>query len=123
MGTGVELLLLGHIESWMQIVPLVLFAAALPAQLWVSTRQTSPAILTYQIMMTLFLAAGVVGMALHYRGAQAFQLEVDPSLKGTALFWKTDRAKAPPALAPASMIGLGLIGFAYTKLSVTGGSE
>jgi hypothetical protein len=25
------------------------------------------------------------------------------------------RAKAPPALAPASMIGLGLIGFAYTQ--------
>jgi hypothetical protein len=66
--------------------------------------------------MALCVAAGVIGIVFHYQGAQAFQLEVNPSLDGSALFWKTVRAKAPPALAPASMVGLGLIGFAYTQL-------
>ena len=115
LGTGTELLLLNHVESWLQWTPLALFAAAIPVQLWVAARQNGAAIAVFQIVMTLFLAAGAIGLVLHYRGAQAFQLEVDPSSTGMALFWKTVRAKAPPALAPASMIGLGLVGFAYVE--------
>jgi len=39
---------------------------------------------------------------------------MDPSLEGWALFVKVIRAKAPPALAPAAMIQIGLLGLLYT---------
>ena len=116
LGTGSELLLLNHIESWTQQIPLALLAAALLALVWMVAGRGPLASTIFQVIMTLFVAAGLFGVVLHYRGAEAFQLEVDPSLRGGALFWKTVRAKAPPALAPASMIGLGLIGFAYTQI-------
>ena len=36
------------------------------------------------------------------------------SLAGMALFWAAIGAKAPPLLAPGSMVQLGLLGLAYT---------
>ncbi len=39
---------------------------------------------------------------------------MDPALSGSALWWKVLRAKAPPALAPGTMVQLGLIGLAYS---------
>jgi hypothetical protein len=64
--------------------------------------------------MVLFVVAGALGIYYHYAANVEFQREVDPSLVGTALFWKAMAAKAPPALAPGSMAQLGLIGLAYT---------
>ncbi len=116
LGTGSELLLLNHVESWEQLVPVALLAAALLTLAWLAARQGPLPAMLFQVAMALFVAIGLIGIVLHYAGARAFQLEVDPSLTGSALFWKTVRAKAPPALAPASMIGLGLIGFAYTQI-------
>jgi hypothetical protein len=115
LGTGSELLLLNHLEDGFQLVPVALLGAGLPVLLWLSASRRRLPTTLFQVTMVMFVAAGLLGLVLHYQGAQAFQLEVDPALKGTALFWKTVRAKAPPALAPASMIGLGLIGFAYTQ--------
>ena len=114
MGTGAELLLLNHVESAAQIIPVALLSVALPMFFWLAVLQRPVALLSFKAMMASFVVAGLLGMFFHYRGAREFQLEVDPALKGTALFWKTVRAKAPPALAPASLIGLGLVGFAYT---------
>ena len=119
LGIGAELLLLNHVEAWTQLIPIVLLSLALVLLGWLAAAPGPAAIMAFQLTMVLFVAAGIIGVVLHYQGAQAFQLEVDPSLKGMALFWKTVRAKAPPALAPGSMIGLGLIGFAYTQCFTT----
>jgi hypothetical protein len=64
--------------------------------------------------MTMCVLAGVVGVVLHYRGSLAFQTDMDPSLRGWALFAKVVRAKAPPTLAPGVMAQLGLLGWLYT---------
>ena len=39
---------------------------------------------------------------------------MDPQLAGWPLFVKIVTAKAPPALAPASMVMIGLLGLIYT---------
>jgi hypothetical protein len=39
---------------------------------------------------------------------------MDPTLEGWGLFVKVMRAKAPPALAPAAVIQIGLLGLLYT---------
>jgi hypothetical protein len=67
-----------------------------------------------QATMGLFLVSGLIGLALHSRGAAEFQLEIDPSISRADLIRKVIHAKAPPILAPGVMFQLGLLGLVYT---------
>jgi len=53
-------------------------------------------------------------LAVVNNGNTEFQHEMDPTLEGWTLFVKVMRAKAPPALAPAANIQIGLLGLLYT---------
>ncbi len=64
--------------------------------------------------MAACIAAGALGMVLHFQSNREFQKEIDPSLEGWPLVVTVLRAKAPPALAPAAMIQLGLVGLLCT---------
>ena len=112
-GMGVELLLLKHDEEATQVIPLALIALAFAVVAWHEARRSEPSLMAVQITMALFIAAGPLGAYLHYRANVEFQREVDPSIAGRALLWKAMTAKTPPALAPGSMVQLGLIGLAY----------
>jgi hypothetical protein len=57
----------------------------------------------------LFVASGVVGIALHYRGNVEFEREMYPSLAGMELVEKT-LTGATPVFAPGAMALLGAIG-------------
>lgn len=113
VGTATELLLLKHDEELAQFVPLVLIALAFVAIVCHELAPTPASLRLFQATMVLFVAAGGVGIYLHYRANVEFQREVDPSLAGRALIVKALTAKAPPALAPGTMTQLGLIGLAY----------
>jgi hypothetical protein len=113
IGSMAELLLLGHYEDVNQLVPLILFAAALALLAWMSIGGSRLACGVFQATMGLFVASGLLGVWLHAQANREFQLEVDPSAAGWTLFMKVMRAKAPPALAPGLMVQLGLLGLAY----------
>ncbi len=113
-GIAAELWLLGHYEELDQIIPLGLAAAGTIAILASAFRPTAATVRALQAIMLMFVVSGLVGVWFHYRATTEFQLEMDPSLSGWALFRKAIVAKAPPALAPGAMIQLGLIGLAYT---------
>jgi hypothetical protein len=113
IGTATELLLLQHHDGPAQFIPLVLIALALIAIVWHEMAHALVSLRLFQAIMGLFVAAGGLGMYLHYRANVEFQREVDPSIAGRALIVKAMTAKAPPALAPGSMSQLGLIGLAY----------
>ena len=113
LGTGIELILLEHYEHAWQLAPLALIALALGVLVWYGLKRTSSAIITLQLLMVLFVAAGALGMWLHYTTNTEFALELDSSLDGLALFRKAIYG-ATPALAPGAMIQLGLIGLVYT---------
>ena len=59
------------------------------------------------------VASGLAGVILHYRGNEAFELEMYPTLSGAALVFETITG-ATPVLAPGSMALLGLVGLAAT---------
>jgi hypothetical protein len=113
-GILAELLLLNHVEDAAQFIPVGLGAAALLLSLVVAIRPGAATIRLFQLGMLLLIVSGVVGVYLHYGATTEFQLEMDPTLTGFALFRKAIVAKAPPALAPGAMVQLGLIGLAYT---------
>ncbi|MBM3779444.1 MAG: hypothetical protein FJW23_14610 [Acidimicrobiia bacterium] len=113
LGTGVELVLLEHLEDAWQWVPVVLLAAGCPAILWMVVRPGPLAVTLFRVLMVLFLAAGVIGISLHYGGNQEFALELTPDAEGWGLFWEAITG-ATPALSPGAMALLGALGLIVT---------
>jgi hypothetical protein len=114
IGTGIDLLLLDHYEDIWQMPPLLLIVAGLAAAVAVAARPAAWSIAALRWIMILFIVSGIAGVGLHYNGNREFQREMDPDLAGWPLLVKVMTAKAPPALAPASMIQLGLLGVLFT---------
>jgi hypothetical protein len=113
-GTSVELLLLSHFEDSIQLIPLATLGLGLVVLVWHAFRASRTSLLALQVVMSLFLAAGLAGIFYHVRASLEFQREFDPALKGVALLWPALRAHVPPALAPAVLVQFALIGLAYT---------
>jgi hypothetical protein len=113
VGTETELLLLEHYDDPWQFVPLLLMALGLWSLVWYTKRRDARSLQVFRTIMGLFIIAGFVGVALHFRGAVQFQLETDPHMDKWELIKKVMRIKAPPVLAPGVMLQLGLIGLAY----------
>ena len=113
VGTGAELLLLKHYGDPWQVVPLALIGLAIVLVASLGVTRGPAAIRALQAVMTLFLAGGAIGTALHYKGNTEFELDANPGLAGFELF-KESLSGALPTLAPGAMIQLGLIGLVYT---------
>jgi hypothetical protein len=116
VGTGTELLLIGHDEDGWQMVPLVVLAVSVLASLGMVTMRSTSAAATvtrlFRGAMVLLMLSGGAGSVLHYRASMEFKREMDPSLSGFALFSSVVQTKAPPALSPGTLALLGLLGFA-----------
>lgn len=65
-----------------------------------------------RVVMIGFVVTGVAGLVLHYRGNAEFELERVPTRAELELVWEALRG-ATPALAPGSMILLGLMGMLF----------
>ena len=115
LGTGIELLLIGHVEDTWQNVPLILLGTGFLA--WVLLATRNPAARTaFRVLMIVFAISGLAGSILHYNGNVEFERELNPDLSGVALFGEAMRG-ATPALAPGTMMLLGAIGWAYVRVS------
>ncbi len=113
VGTGAELLFLGHTEDYWQFVPLALLATSILALILLVVRPRPASLRLFRYLMVLFVGSGFAGLYLHYRMNAEFELEMYPSLEGLDLLWES-LTGATPALAPAAMTYLGLLGMVYT---------
>lgn len=105
LGLVVELLLIGHTEEPLQILPLALLLAS---SVFVWRSRPTVAIRTASALM---IACGTLGLILHGRANLEFAQELSPGLGGFALFWKAIQGAAPPTLAPGAFFSLGLLGW------------
>ena len=112
IGTLLELILIGHDEMAAQLAPLALLVAGILVAGWALIASNGAAIRILQLLMVVFVASGIIGIVLHYRGNEAFELEMSPSRAGMSLVSKT-LTGATPVLAPGSMSLLGLVGLAF----------
>jgi hypothetical protein len=113
VGTGAELGLLGHYESVWQWTPLALTGFGVVALATAALLPTRRVLRGFQAVMALFIAAGLLGLYLHYDGNAQFELEMVPTIAGFELLWKA-LTGATPALAPGSMVLFGLLGLTGT---------
>lgn len=113
LGTGIELVLLEHYSELSQLIPLgMILIGMVVLATWCLSG--APAVLrVFQASMLLFVLAGTLGIYLHYDSNVEFELEMNPSTAGWALIWSS-LTGAMPALAPGTMIHLGLVGLLYT---------
>ena len=109
-----ELAAIGHYEDAWQVVPLGLIAMTLGVIGWHAAAGGDRGLTALRILLVLIIAAGLLGIVLHYRANLEFQLEMNPNLRGWTLFARVLHAIAPPALAPGVMTQLGLLGLIYT---------
>lgn len=108
-GLTAELVLLEHTEDAWQWAPFVVLGGALLAGAALATRPTRATVRLFQALMALLVLTGLLGIYLHYRGNEAFELEMDEAARGLDLLWRALRG-ATPALAPGALVQLGLLG-------------
>jgi len=113
VGTVVELVLLEHTEDVWQWIPIFLILLAILIQVWLVVSPSRWGVLALRGVMAAFLAAGTLGLILHFTGNAEFELEMYPSLTGFELF-REAIGGATPTLAPGVMLQLGLLGLLYT---------
>lgn len=113
VGVLAELILLEHTEEAWQLLPIYMIIASLIVLGWHGVDRGTVPVRVLQVVMTLFILTGVIGVALHFKGNVEFELEMQPAMSGTTLLWETLKG-ATPTLAPGTMVQLGLIGLAYT---------
>jgi hypothetical protein len=112
IGTAGELVLLGHIESPAQWLPLVALVLSIPLLLWHARWPGKASVRMLQLLMIVFVAFGLVGVGLHYDGNAEFERELHPDDAGMTYLGHVV-AGATPVLAPGSMVLLGLVGMAH----------
>jgi len=112
-GTGAELLLLEHTETFWQWLPLILIALTFGVLILQCIIQRAAIVRAFQVTMFLLMAGGVIGLGLHFNGNREFELEMHPGQTGMKLFWETLKG-ATPALAPGMLIFLGCLGLVCT---------
>jgi hypothetical protein len=111
VGVFAELLLVAHWEGVTQWTPLVLLGLGILALAGDGILRNPATQRAFNLVMLLFVLAGVVGVWLHYDGRVEFRQELDPSLGGWALFKSAmTGSSSPPVLAPGVMIQMGFLG-------------
>ena len=113
LGLIAELLLLEHTEEWAQRIPLLLLSVGLALCPWLALGRQRLRLWLFELLCALYLAGGVTGLWQHYQSNVEFELEMDASLEGLDLMTEA-LAGATPALAPAAVIFLGILGLLYT---------
>ena len=113
VGTAAELILLGHVDSAAQWIPVVALAAAVPLLLWHAATPGPRTVRVIRLLMYAYIAFGIIGVGLHYDGNVEFEHELHPKDAGLT-FLRHTIAGATPVLAPGSMMLLGLLGIAHT---------
>jgi hypothetical protein len=112
VGVLAELLLLEHYDGATQWIPLVLLAVAIVVTGWHWWSGRRASLRAFQVVMLLFVAAGLVGIALHIRGNVEFERELSPGLGGFDFWWEVLHG-ATPTLAPGTLVQFGLLGLLY----------
>ncbi|MCI4671777.1 MAG: hypothetical protein MRZ79_26785 [Bacteroidia bacterium] len=115
IGTSMELYLLGHYEDSKQFIPLTCIGISLLFMVILQFQRSGMMIKVFRLLMGLTALSGLYGVYLHLLANYEFEQEMKPTESAWNLFLES-LSGALPALAPASMIVLALIGYSYSIL-------
>lgn len=126
VGVLAELYFLEHFEDRPQWIPVVLLGVGVIVGGWVATTASRAAVRALQTLMGLYLISGGLGIFLHLKSNVEFELELHPDVGGMELLMES-LSGAMPALAPGTMVQIGLLGllvcFRHPALGGDAGNE
>ena len=108
VGTLADLLLLGHVEGWQQLVPVVLLGLGVVVAVWHLAAMRSVSLRAVQWLGGLYVVSGLLGLWFHYEGNLEFEREMAPDAAGWPLI-KAVLTGATPSLAPGTMVWFGAL--------------
>src|SRR5687767_9914262 len=88
LGTAVDLVLIGHYEDNWQLAPLVLLGISALVAIGVAMAPEAFPIRVLQGTALAMMAAGAIGLWLHWRANSEFEREMSPELGGFAFVLK-----------------------------------
>lgn len=106
-GSVLELSVIEHAESWIQMLPFGLAAVGTAAVGWALLRPSRPALLTLRGVAALVALGSLFGIYEHLAHNFAFELEIRPNATAADVFWDA-LAGATPMLAPG-ILALGAL--------------
>ena len=115
LGTGLELYLLSHYESTLQLIPILCIGLLLLTMLVLFFLRNKFIKNIFKLVLVLSTLSGFYGVYLHLVANYEFEIEMTPSASNWHLLVES-LSGALPALAPFSMIILALIGYSYLIL-------
>lgn len=113
VGIFTELLLLEHVETAWQLIPVVLLGLGTVLLAAALIRPGRLLLQGVRLIMLLYLASGLLGLWLHYDSNVEFEKEMRPALAGWELF-RDAMMGAVPTLSPGTMAQIGLLGLLFT---------
>ena len=113
LGCMFDLVLLGHYSDARQWTPLLVLSTGLIVLAWQQLRRDQVSTRAFQGAMVLLIVMGFAGVWFHYRGNARIELQILPSMDLWTIVRESLSGPAP-ALAPATLAQLGLLGLAYT---------
>lgn len=108
VGTLLDLLLLGHVEGWQQLVPVGLLGLGVLVFGWHLMAGHSVSLRAVRWLGWIYVASGLLGLWFHYEGNLEFEREMAPDAAGWPLL-KEVLTGATPALAPGTMVWFGAL--------------
>lgn len=112
-GSGVELALVGHVESVYQWVPFGVLAVGGAAVVGAVTSPSARSLATLRAVALVSVVVSLWGVILHVRGNLAFEREVYPDAPLWGALWEAARGVSP-LLAPGTLALAGVLAAAAT---------
>ncbi len=113
LGLIAELVLLGHDKTPPQMIPLVLLGLVIVSSLMAYNARSAAVLRAFQVAMALLMLGGAFGVWEHLESNIAFSLELHPQMGLLQRAWDVLKG-ATPALAPGTLVQMGLLGLAFT---------
>jgi hypothetical protein len=113
LGLLAELGLLGHFKSPTQVIAIALLVLVLISSVLAYRAKSVTTLRAFQIVMGLLMLGGAFGVVQHLEGNLAFSLELHPQMGFLERAWDVLKG-ATPALAPGTLVQMGLLGLVYT---------
>ncbi|WP_282044476.1 hypothetical protein [Winogradskyella flava] len=114
-GTVLDLYLLSHYESILQLIPILCISAMMLIVLLLIFLRTRLLKNIFKLILIIAALSGFYGFYLHLNSNFEFEFEMTPTASNWDLFIES-LSGALPTLAPFSMIVLALIGYSYLIL-------
>ena len=115
VGTVLDLYLLSHYESRLQLIPILCISLLMLTMIVLFFLRTKLVRRLFKFILVITTLSGVYGVYLHLVANYEFEIEMKPTANNLDLFLES-LSGALPALAPFSMIVLALIGYSYLIL-------